>query len=84
MPALISQVVGKELGSLQGIVNQLQQDGLGAQVQSWLGNGPNQMVTPARVTPVQTAMRNCTRDEGRPFGFGDQVAKQKSMSFCGA
>jgi hypothetical protein len=25
------------------------------------------------VTPVQTAMRNCTRDEGRPFEFGDQV-----------
>src|SRR6202162_30726 len=28
----------------------------------------------SRVTPVHTAMRNCTRDEGRPFGFGDQVA----------
>jgi len=27
----------------------------------------------SRVTPVQTAMRNCTRDEGRPFGFGDQA-----------
>jgi hypothetical protein len=26
-----------------------------------------------RVTPVQTAVRNCTRDEGRPFGFGNQV-----------
>ncbi len=25
-----------------------------------------------RVTPVQTALRNCTRDEGGPFGFGDQ------------
>jgi hypothetical protein len=23
-----------------------------------------------RVTPVQTAMRNCTRDEGGPFEFG--------------
>jgi hypothetical protein len=27
----------------------------------------------SRVTPVHTAMRNCTRDEGRPFGFGNQV-----------
>ena len=27
----------------------------------------------SRVTPVQTAMRNCTRDEGGPFEFGDQV-----------
>ena len=26
----------------------------------------------SRVTPVQTALRNCTRDEGGPFGFGDQ------------
>src|SRR5262249_38008907 len=24
-------------------------------------------------TPVQTAMRNCTRDEGRPLEFGNQV-----------
>jgi hypothetical protein len=27
----------------------------------------------SRVTPVHTAMRNCTRDEGGPFGFGNQV-----------
>jgi transposase len=26
-----------------------------------------------RATPVQTAVRNCTRDEGRSFGFGNQV-----------
>jgi hypothetical protein len=31
----------------------------------------------SRVTPVHTALRNCTRDEGRPFGFGDQVADPK-------
>ena len=27
----------------------------------------------SRVSPVQTALRNCTRDEGRPFEFGNQV-----------
>ena len=27
----------------------------------------------SRVTPVQTAMRNCTRDEGWPFEVGNQV-----------
>jgi hypothetical protein len=27
----------------------------------------------SRVTPVQTAVRNCTRDEGGPFEFGNQV-----------
>jgi hypothetical protein len=31
----------------------------------------------SRVTPVQTALRNCTGDEGGPFGFGDQVADPK-------
>src|SRR5258707_13737042 len=27
----------------------------------------------SRVTPVHTALRNCMRDEGRPFEFGNQV-----------
>ena len=31
----------------------------------------------SRVSPVQTAVRNCTGDEGGPFGFGDQVADPK-------
>ena len=30
-----------------------------------------------RVSPVQTAQRNCTRDGGRPSGFGDQVVDPK-------
>jgi hypothetical protein len=27
----------------------------------------------SRITPVHTAVRNCTRDEGRPFEVGNQV-----------
>jgi hypothetical protein len=27
----------------------------------------------SRVSPVQTALRNCTRDDGRSFEFGNQV-----------
>jgi hypothetical protein len=27
----------------------------------------------SRVAPVQTAMRNCTRDEGRSFEVGNQA-----------
>jgi hypothetical protein len=27
----------------------------------------------SRVTPVHTALRNCTRDEGGPFDVGNQV-----------
>ena len=46
-PALISAVLAKtNLGDLQGLVNQLQQGGLGTQVQSWLGSGANMSITP--------------------------------------
>jgi uncharacterized protein YidB (DUF937 family) len=47
VPALISTVLAKtNLGDLQGLANQLQQGGLGNQVQSWLGNGTNLPVSP--------------------------------------
>lgn len=47
VPALISAALAKtNLGNLQGLVNQLQQGGLGPQVQSWLGSGPNMSITP--------------------------------------
>ncbi len=47
VPALISAALAKtNLGDLQGLVNQLQQGGLGNQVQSWLGNGTNLPVSP--------------------------------------
>jgi hypothetical protein len=36
--------------------------------------GPRSVVgRVSRVSPVQTAMRNCTRDEGGPFEVGNQV-----------
>ena len=46
LPALMSAALAKtNLGNLQGLLNQLQQGGLGPQVQSWLGNGANMPVT---------------------------------------
>jgi uncharacterized protein YidB (DUF937 family) len=49
-PALISAALAKtDLGNLQGIVNQLQQGGLGDQVKSWLGNGANMRITPEQI-----------------------------------
>jgi len=46
-PALISAVLAKtDLGSLNGLVAQLQASGLGPQVQSWLGDGKNMSITP--------------------------------------
>ena len=49
-PALISAVLAKtNMGNLQGVVDQLQQGGLGDQVKSWLSNGPNAAVTPEQI-----------------------------------
>ena len=49
-PALISAVLARtNFGNLQGLVAQLQQGGLGPQVQSWLGNGQNLPVTPEQL-----------------------------------
>jgi hypothetical protein len=37
----------------------------------------------SRVTPVQTALRNCTRDEGGPFEVGNQGADPSSGTSLG-
>jgi uncharacterized protein YidB (DUF937 family) len=53
LPGLISDGLAKTgLGDLQGLVDKLQQGGLGAQVQSWLGNGPNISVDPDTLKSV--------------------------------
>jgi hypothetical protein len=36
-------------------------------------NAKQQMRFVSRVAPVQTALRNCMRDEGGPFELGNQV-----------
>jgi hypothetical protein len=35
----------------------------------------------SRVSPVQTALRNCTRDEGRSFEVGNQVLAPELKGF---
>jgi uncharacterized protein YidB (DUF937 family) len=42
IPDVLSQVLGKtDLGSVGGLLQQLEQSGLTSQVASWLGNGQN-------------------------------------------
>src|SRR5262245_65663386 len=41
------------------------------------GHSMSELGLVSRASPVHTVMRNCTRDEGGPFGFGDQVADPK-------
>jgi uncharacterized protein YidB (DUF937 family) len=46
LPALLSAVLAKtSLGNMQGLLDKLQQSGLGPQVASWLGNGKNLPIT---------------------------------------
>jgi uncharacterized protein YidB (DUF937 family) len=46
LPGLLSKALaGTSLGSLQGLLDKLSQSGLGPQVASWLGSGPNQPIT---------------------------------------
>jgi uncharacterized protein YidB (DUF937 family) len=47
LPVMLSEgLATTNLGDLQGLVNRLQEGGLGTQVQSWLGDGQNQPITP--------------------------------------
>ena len=49
-PTVLSAILAKtNLGGLQGLVDQLQQGGLGDQVKSWLSNGPNMKVSPDQI-----------------------------------
>lgn len=48
MATVVSGLIEKH-GGVQGIVTQLQQQGLGPTVQSWVGNGSNQPISPQDV-----------------------------------
>jgi uncharacterized protein YidB (DUF937 family) len=46
LPGLLSQLLANtSLGSVGGLLQQLQQGGLGGQVASWLGNGANHAIS---------------------------------------
>lgn len=74
-PALISAALAKtNMGNMQGLVDQLQQGGLGEQVKSWLGNGANLQVTPEQ---IQSALgSDQVKQLAQHFGVSpDAVAK---------
>ena len=45
----LSQVMQEHPGGMDGLLNQLKQNGLGEQVQSWVNPGQNQAVSPDQV-----------------------------------
>lgn len=51
MVSVVNSLIEKH-GGVQGIVSQLQQQGLGATVSSWVGTGPNQPISPDQVHQV--------------------------------
>jgi uncharacterized protein YidB (DUF937 family) len=84
LPVILSQVLGRtDLGSIGGLLQQLQQSGLGAQVTSWLGNGANMPIT---VDQLKNALgdqqvQQLARSLGLPV---DQVLAQLSQHLPGA
>ncbi len=81
---ILSQVLGRtDLGSIGGLLQQLQQSGLGAQVASWLGNGEN---LPISVDQLKSALgdqhlRQLATQLGLPV---DQLLSQLSQHLPGA
>jgi len=51
MVSVVNHVLD-EHGGLQGVVNEFEKNGLGPTVKSWIGNGPNQPISPDDVHRV--------------------------------
>ncbi len=67
LPALLSAALAKtDLGSIQGLLDKLQQSGLGPQVASWLGDGKNLPVTAEQLS----AAIGCTKIGQMAAAFG--------------
>jgi uncharacterized protein YidB (DUF937 family) len=75
---ILGQVLGNtNLGSLGGLLDQLQKSGLGPQVSSWLGNGAN---LPISVDQLRQALGDDTiRQISQTLGLpADQLLNQLS------
>lgn len=48
MVSVVSNLI-EQHGGVQGLINQLQQNGLGQTVNSWVSTGPNQPISPGEV-----------------------------------
>ena len=81
---ILSQVLGKtNLGSVGGLLQQLQQSGLGPQVASWLGNGQNLPVSADQLKSAlgDQHLRQLATQLGLPV---DQLLGELSQHLPGA
>jgi uncharacterized protein YidB (DUF937 family) len=68
----LSQVMQEHPGGMDGLLNQLKQNGLADQVQSWVGPGTNQAVSPEQ---VQQGLGTSTLENiAQRAGISPQVA----------
>jgi len=51
MVSVVNNIIEKH-GGLQGVVDEFERNGLGGTVRSWIGNGPNQPISPDQVHSV--------------------------------
>jgi uncharacterized protein YidB (DUF937 family) len=74
MATVVDQFIQKH-GGVSGIVNQMQQQGLGPTVQSWIGNSPNQPISAAQVH--QAFNPEVMRELAAKAGLNPQDLEQK-------
>jgi uncharacterized protein YidB (DUF937 family) len=68
MNVLGGQQTGGNVGGLQGLVSSFEQAGLGHVIQSWIGTGPNQPVSPNQLQSVfgQSRIDHMANEAGVP------------------
>ena len=77
-----AQMGGAQMGGMQGglggLISQFEQAGLGHVAQSWVGNGPNQQVSPSQLQSVfgQDQVHNMASQAGmEPNDFLSQLSQ---------
>jgi uncharacterized protein YidB (DUF937 family) len=76
MVTVVNGLIEKH-GGIQGLVDQLEQQGLGATVRSWVGTGANQPISPDQIH--QAIGPDTIKELAAKFGMsGDDLAKKLS------
>jgi uncharacterized protein YidB (DUF937 family) len=74
MVTIVNGLIEKH-GGVQGIVTQLEQQGLGGTVRSWVGTGPNQPITADQIH--QAFGSDTVKQLAAKFGLSPQDLAQK-------
>ena len=75
MTQVVSSLIEKH-GGVQGVVSQLESQGLGNTVRSWVGSGPNQSISPEQVSQV-FGSNGTLQELATKFGIDPQTLAQK-------